>query len=366
MSDLRERLRRARLLPPNDYLGWTPYAWLIYLPVFFIQPVVEGPSLVRWSLCIAGTLVFLVTYFRGYWVRDRRLVAIIVIHVALALSFTPINTGAYVFFIYAASFAAQLEPTADALRWIAFVIIAGLAGAWAFHAPLYYWIGHSVFTPFIAGINLHFAGVHRGNARLRMAHEEIKHLAAVAERERIGRDLHDVLGHTLSLIVLKAELAAKLAERDPARAAGEIRDVEQTARTALREVRDAIRGYRPTLSDELARARVLLDAARIVADVDVSDAPLSRGGEEVIALALREAITNVVRHSGASHARIRVWRNEAHAMLEVTDDGGATSSTEGAGLRGMRERVESLGGQVSRAFDGGVRLTIALPIERAT
>jgi two-component system sensor histidine kinase DesK len=361
------RLRFPRLLPPDDYLGWTPYAWLIYVLAVFVQPIVER-SWTRGAVAALATLVFLVTYFRGHWVRDRRLNTIILIQVALGIALSPINTGAYVFFVYAASFGAQIERTRIALRWIGAIYVVGLITAVVIDAPSYYWIGHAIFTPFIAGVNLHFAGVNRANAKLRLAHEEIRQLAAVAERERIARDLHDVLGHTLSLIVLKSELASKLAEKDPARAAKEIRDVEQVSRAALREVREAIRGYRPTLSDELAHARALLDAAHISAHVDVGELVLAPAGEEVIALALREAVTNVVRHSGAEHATIRVWRDESGTMLEVADDGRHTAGadSEGNGLRGMRERVEALGGQMSRAFDRGMRLTIALPLEPAS
>ena len=359
---MREWIRSPRLLPPDSPTGWTPYAWLIYLPTFFVQPAIDGASAAEWALCAAGTLVFLVSYFRGYWVRGRDLIPIIIVQAALAWAFTPSNTGAYVFFVYAASFAGQMERKADAVLWIGIVFVAGLGAAWLHDVPIYYWFGHAVFTPLIGSVNFHFASVQRSNRTLRLAHEEIEHLATVAERERIARDLHDVLGHTLSLIVLKAELASKLAERDPARAVQEIRDVEQVSRAALREVREAIRGYRPTLADELTRARSLLEAARISAVLDVVEVGFPREQEEVIALALREAVTNVVRHSGASHANIRIWQEGASALLEVTDDGRREPGGEGAGLRGMRERVELLGGRVSRAFERGMRLRVVVPL----
>jgi two-component system sensor histidine kinase DesK len=230
-----------------------------------------------------------------------------------------------------------------------------------------------VFTPLIGAVSFHRAQVGRSTETLRRAHDEIEHLAAVAERERIARDLHDVLGHTLSLIVLKAELAAKLAERDPARAQVEIRDVEAVSRRALKEVREAIRGYRPTLVDELARARALLDTAHIGATIettiDPADLKARAGAEEVMALALREAVTNVVRHSGASRATIRAWREapSGSAVLEVADDGRGAGAREGIGLRGMRERVESLDGSLTArsmtaSSQQGTRLTITIPL----
>ena len=362
---------RLRLLPPSEELGWTPYAWLIYLPVFFVGPVWGHASPAVWSLHIAGAIVFLVAYFRGYWLHDRQLLFVIAALVALAMAFTPINFGAYVFFIYATSCAARIERQREAVATIVAIWLLGFVTALLSHAPSYYWIAHGVFVPFIGGLNLHSEDVARANAKLRLAHDEIEHLAAVAERERISRDLHDVLGHTLSLIVLKAELASKLADRDPVRALKEIRDVEQVSRTALQEVRDAIRGYRPTLADEIARARSILAAARIEARFDeritVETLESNRGTMEVIALALREAVTNVVRHSGAATATIRLWCDNEHAMLEVADDGRGAEHAEGAGLRGMRERVETIGGHVTRSSEGagGTHLTVAVPLVAA-
>jgi two-component system sensor histidine kinase DesK len=222
-----------------------------------------------------------------------------------------------------------------------------------------------VFVPLIGGVNLHFAQVGRANARVQRAESEIGRLAAVAERERIARDLHDVLGHTLSLIVLKSELAAKLAERDPTRAAREIREVEQVSRAALAEVREAIRGYRATLDDEAARARRLLDAAGIRAEVAIGERPPDRARDEALALVLRETVTNVVRHSGATVCRVAAACADGACTLTVADDGrgggrgGAVH--EGGGLRGVRERVEALGGRVACDGARGMRVTVTIP-----
>ncbi|MEJ7812843.1 MAG: sensor histidine kinase, partial [Gemmatimonadaceae bacterium] len=361
--------RRFRLLPPNKYIAWTPYAWLIYLPTFLIEPITGTRAGTTgaggWALTLLGLAVFLAAYFRGYWVRGRQLLPIMAIQLALGVLYAPVNTGSSVFFVYGASFAAQLGHTRDALRAILLFTAVAALTAWATHAPLYFWITAVGFTPLIAAVNFHFAQVGRANTKLRLAQEEVEHLAAVAERERIARDLHDVLGHTLSLIVLKAELAAKLAERDPRRAVQEIRDVEQVSRKALHEVRDAIRGYRATLPDEGERARSLLRAAGIACEMDVAPPPLDRSREEAVALALREAVTNVVRHSGASRCRVRVAEVAGACVLEVTDDGRGGDGADGSGLRGMRERVEALGGKVERGRERGTRgamLRVTVPL----
>jgi two-component system sensor histidine kinase DesK len=216
----------------------------------------------------------------------------------------------------------------------------------------------------IGGGNIFFAQRNRSLAKLRMANEEIEHLAKVAERERIARDLHDVLGHTLSVVILKSELAGKLLEREPERAGKEIREVEQIARQALTEVREAIRGYRARgLFAELAMAKSTLETAGIAVQCNAPAAleipPLQEG---VLSLAVREAVTNVMRHSQARSCRLQLEQRNGSCRLEVADDGSGGSSLEGNGLRGMRERVEMLGGTLTRTTAAGNTLTITLPL----
>jgi two-component system, NarL family, sensor histidine kinase DesK len=201
------------------------------------------------------------------------------------------------------------------------------------------------------------------NRKLRKANEEIEHLAKLAERERIARDLHDVLGHTLSVITLKSELAGKLMERDPQRAAKEIGEVEQISRQALSEVRDAIRGYRAQgLASELALAKSTLETAGVSVQCDAATTvKLPAMQESVLSLAVREAVTNVVRHAQARTCRLRVEQHNGSCRLEIHDDGCGSSNGEGNGLRGMRERVEMLGGTLDRSTESGTTLTITLP-----
>jgi two-component system sensor histidine kinase DesK len=201
---------------------------------------------------------------------------------------------------------------------------------------------------------------------MRLAHEELEHLAKVAERERIARDLHDVLGHTLSLITLKSELARKLVDRDPERAKQEMHDVETASRAALADVREAIRGYRSDgIFAELARARTALETAGVTVECQTDPVPLSPAQESVLALALREAVTNVVRHAEARRCNVILKRNNALCTLEVADDGRGADGPEGNGLRGMRERLEVLGGSLRLLTSNGTRLIIDLPLASA-
>jgi two-component system sensor histidine kinase DesK len=216
----------------------------------------------------------------------------------------------------------------------------------------------------IGSINIHFKQRNRDNKKLLMAQEEVEHLAKIAERERIARDLHDVLGHTLSVIVLKSELAAKLAERDPARAVQEIKDVERISRDALSQVRSTVRGYHSlSLQAEAEQATATLKAAGVKVECSFANADIPPSHEGVLALALREAVTNVIRHAKATCCRLRLRPIEGGCELEIKDDGCGRMSPEGIGLTGMRHRVESLGGQLQREISSGTRLVITLPVK---
>jgi two-component system sensor histidine kinase DesK len=174
-----------------------------------------------------------------------------------------------------------------------------------------------------------------------------------------------VLGHTLSVITLKSELAGKLIDRDPQRAGKEIREVEQISRQALTDVRDAIRGYRSQgLVAELAQAKSTLETAGLTVQCDAATTvKLPAVHESVLSLAVREAVTNVVRHAQARTCRMRLEQQNGSCRLEIHDDGRGSSNGEGNGLRGMRERVEMIGGTLSRSTESGTTLTITLPLK---
>lgn len=356
-----------RLIPKESVHSWTAYLWLIYLSFFLAAPAMNPhTSAAEWMATAAGTLAFLALYFRGFWVRGRALLLCMAGITALGVIFTPFNPGAGAFFIYAAAFAGSLGSTRQAWWSIAAIEAVTIATLLLAKVSVYNAIWPVVFVVIVGAINTHYAEQGRANKRLRLAHDEIERLAKVAERERIARDLHDLLGHTLSLIVLKSELATKIAERDPARAAREIADVERISRDALAQVRQAVSGYRNQgLSSEIASAREMLRAANVELTVDAQPAVLSAAQEAILSLALREGVTNVVRHAQATRCSISISGAEQCVRMTIRDDGRGGGPEEGAGLAGMRERVAAVGGTLSRETSGGTTLTIVLPSSAA-
>lgn len=214
----------------------------------------------------------------------------------------------------------------------------------------------------------------RTTVELREARATVAQLAANEERLRLARDLHDLLGHSLSLITLKSELAGRMLPAHPDKAAQQVADIEQVSRQALVDVREAVSGYRrPRLSAELAGTKVALTAAGITADLpaepDLTGVP--EPSETALAWALREAITNVVRHSGARRCTVELLRRQTLdgpvLELAVEDDGsGDQGSGPGNGLAGLTERLAKAGGTLEAGGTRqGFRLTARVPAARA-
>jgi two-component system sensor histidine kinase DesK len=212
----------------------------------------------------------------------------------------------------------------------------------------------------------------RTNRELVAARAEVARLAVADERERFARDLHDLLGHSLSVIALKAQLARKRLPADPEGAAADVADIEVVTRDALREVRETVSGYRrPALDAELEGARTALDAAGIETTIDRPAVALPPDVEAVLAWTVREAATNVIRHSGASHSAIRVVPALGQASVEIVDDGGGVNGDAGgagSGLSGLEARLREVGGRLEAGprDDGpGFRVHAVVPVESA-
>ncbi|MFF4013923.1 sensor histidine kinase [Streptomyces sp. NPDC001843] len=207
---------------------------------------------------------------------------------------------------------------------------------------------------------------------LRAAREELARRAVEQERLRFSRDLHDLLGHTLSVIVIKSEAARRLADRDLAAALTQIGDIESVGRQALTEIREAVTGYREgSLATELSRACSALTAASVEPAVRRSGTPLAPQTEALLGWVVREAVTNVVRHSDATRCEITVDSDTEQARLTVTDNGTGKAVTRpaegigGTGLKGLTERLAAAGGSLKAGPSprGGFTVTAGIPVE---
>jgi two-component system sensor histidine kinase DesK len=203
-----------------------------------------------------------------------------------------------------------------------------------------------VITVSVGASMLFFGRQREAEQRLGVAQDEITRLAVVEERARFSRDLHDVLGHSLTVVAMKSELAARLVDVDPARAKTEMQDVERLSREALQGLRRAVSGYREAdLDAELVSARAALEAAAIDAALPTDGDAAADDVRSLFAWVLREGVTNVVRHAAASRVRVALTRT----ALTIEDDGtglldpDAASTTPGNGLRGLRERADAVG-----------------------
>lgn len=338
--------------------------WMIYpIQAFAAQPRPLPHTLLFWGSLLAFSLVYARTFLLDR-PDDRWAYAGWLAGAGLwALGWWLYGPSSLSFLIYGASLIGWQRRGSVALLGAGINVLLMLVMIQVIHGQL----GDYLFTVFIpVAAYGNYAGYTSLAARRKLAQvqQEKERLAADAERERIARDLHDLLGHTLSVIVLKSELAGKLAAVDPARAAEEIREVERISRGALQEVRSAVRGYRGSgFGAELARAKVALDAAGVKLEVMDSLPELSGMAEATAAMLLREAVTNIVRHAKASEVRVSLTRTPAGHTLTIHDNGIGGDAPEGTGLNSMRERLRAIGGTLERDGRQGTRLSAHFPAE---
>ena len=385
-GQLRSRWGRDRG-DPHEPLGRARALGLVVWVLFIVVPIIDAitntGSATEHVLAITGAVAFsgvyvwlVLTWFeeQAYW-RTLSLAGVMLV---LACVLTVADRPSWGFLFTYCAACIGLVVSSD-LGMPAVILCA----AAAFGATVIAGGGSGAAGGFAAsavGIGLLLVlmrDLRMRNQELMQARAELARSAVTAERERFARDLHDLLGHSLSVIAIKAELAGRLLQIDPERAAAEVGDVEQVARQSLREVRQAVSGYRqPTLEGELEGARVALSAAGIVAEFERAPVALDPDVEAVLAWAVREGATNVIRHSGARHCQVRVRAGVADAEVEVVDDGGGEASLGagetgagngdgGHGIEGLSERAEQLRGRIEAGRlpgGGGFRLAVSIPV----
>jgi two-component system, NarL family, sensor histidine kinase DesK len=345
------------------------HAWLVCLFFPLVSLVREPPATFRLALGLFALLFFAVSYTwlmwphpasRGAQARARSRISFL-LFVTLSLQvlvFSLVYGPAWLWlFIGVSAIAGVLLPMRSAFAVIVLftllplLITVGMKGGIA--GVDWWWL--IALMLLVRGLGLDMIGVARMGSSIRELHtarRELARLAVIEERLRLARDLHDLLGHTLSMITLKSELARHLVKEEPDRCAQELTEIEGVARQTLREVREAVAGYRqPRLESELDGARQLLEAASIDVRLERSTEEFLPAIDAILAWTVREGVTNVIRHSRARRCLIRLTQENGTACAEVINDGDvlphAESATgQGFGLAGLRERVSALGGHL--------------------
>ena len=348
---------------------YTFYAmiWLAYL-IYPLLSLFGMHSVLKITVGAIGLLVFVPVYVSAFTLRpppDR-----VTFVAAAAIELIGLSTAAYLgvpflgLAVYVPVVLARLRSGRAAILTVAISVGLMVAVGRAVGAPSSLLLSLALVSVLSSVALRGFLRFIDSTLALRRAQEEIAQLAKLEERSRPARDLPDILGHSLSLVVLKSELAQALLQRGAAgEAEGEIEELQAVARAALAEVREAVTGYRKeSLAAELLRAPTTLAAAGIRCDVEGQLAGLTDAQDAALALVVREAVTNVARHSAAHSCGIRLWREAGQMRLRVDDDGRANDMvTPGNGLGGMTERLSALGGDVKWRGGNGFTLEVALP-----
>lgn len=354
-------------------MAWLMLVWSIWI---FLTPMYQTSRFPNWLWpTIASYAIFLVLFYRAHY-RSRHQVLWCAFGIgALGFALTPLNPGAQSYMIYACAFIPlAVAPRPAVLLMLGLMSLYATEWLWLAFPPIY--IVTVVAIAIAVGLmNVVFMHKVRADAALRLSHEEVRRLAALAERERIGRDLHDLLGHTMSLVALKSDLAGKLlqrAESIEARAAAqrEIAEVTRIAREALAQVRAAVTGIRAAgIAAELVSAKLLLESDGIAFESGVDPRWLDGGAlpsaaETALAMTVREAVTNIQRHARARRASIALETVGEEAVLRIVDDGRGGAIVPGNGLSGMRERIEAVGGRlrIDAGKGEGTRIEVRVPL----
>jgi two-component system sensor histidine kinase DesK len=345
---------------------WVDAVHLLWSVWVFVTPVFSGYSW-RWAaLTLISYPIFLALYAKCCVASRRHTPWYALGLIGLCFALMPWYPSGLSYFIYGCVMICSCRMSLR--RYL--VVLAVLNAVCLGEAALLHYPWQAVIsiplTSFIIGMIINAERVGEAkDAELQLSHDEVRRLAGLAERERIGRDLHDLLGHTLSLITLKLELSRKLLDRDSEAARREMEEAEKVARHALAEVRSAVSGIRATdLAAELASARLLLESSRVHFEYGQLPTDLPGDIERGFSLIVREAATNIARHAEASSARVEIVREHASVRMLISDNGRGGIDVDGNGLCGMRERVRALGATlgIESPRGHGTRLRIVAPV----
>ncbi|WP_024870148.1 sensor histidine kinase [Pseudoxanthomonas suwonensis] len=351
---------------------WTEFVHLLWSVWVFIVPVFtpQGHDARWWLLTAISYPAFIALYAGTLVSSPRRAAKLALAMMLLCLVLLPWYPSGMSYFVFGCVMLG-MYPWRSGWGYAGALLLGNVALLGLAFAVGYPWVSLAWMpvTTLVVGLIVHVERQrHSRDVALRLSQDEVRRLAATAERERIGRDLHDLLGHTLSLVALKADLAGRLIQANPEAARREIGELGQVARDALAQVRRAVTGIRAAeLAAELAAAKVLLEGEGVRLAVDNEAGELPPAQETVLALCLREAATNIHRHARATRVQVSLRRDGQRWRLLVEDDGRGGAIRPGNGLEGMRERLQALGGSlaIEAAQPRGTRLVAELPCWQA-
>jgi two-component system sensor histidine kinase DesK len=339
---------------------WGFLVWTLPLAYVFWDPYRLGATWLEWVTTAATLAVVLALFLTGITYDEQRKIVgrVCVALLLIALAGVAYRPSFGLYFPVAAAFVGS--AVGGRLSW-SVAILSAMAVLFGAEWWLWYFDSRGPLLPlfvlaqiFLSGIGATFAYRQRVDAQRR---------DKASERERIAKDLHDVVGHSLSSLALKAELARRVFHKDPARALQEIADVERIARQSLEEMRGAIHGYHAgDIYAELDRVESLLKAADVNVERRCEQLEMPPAKERVLALILREAVTNILRHSQAKTCRLALFLAEDAYRLEISDDGRGGEHAEGIGMRSIRTRAEALGGTAVWSSAVGTHLAVRLPV----
>jgi len=344
-----------------------PWVWLAYLPLYGMTWLYHTPSTFDFLVSIAGLVVFLALYLYAARCTGRAVILPAVLILLLALAMIPFGGNWTVLAVYACAAAAELRPARDALRLVAAFIAVSVTATILQGMPWYVVAMIGLFEAMVVYSKMAGMALGEKHGALLKAQEEVRLLAQEAERERIARDLHDLLGRTLTLIALKSDLSARLIAADPQAAERELREIGEAARSGLAEVRATVAGISQAgLAREIEASRAALATAGVTCEISGEDLAIPAANGAVLAMALREAVTNVIRHAAATSCHIALAEDAEGVRLTVTDNGQGGRFAEGSGLRGMRARLSAAGGRLRvQAGKTGTEVTAAVPVAAA-
>ncbi|SNY49075.1 two-component system, NarL family, sensor histidine kinase DesK [Arsukibacterium tuosuense] len=345
------------------------WVYLINL-IFYIIPLFTV-SFAPWQYLsmLTALLLFLGCYFWAYRCNRHTMHWPIAGIVLVAALITPVNPGSVSMFAYAGFFIGFAYSLRRYLLLMA--LLTGLMVLLEITLTIHWNLFLVMGIPIVLAVS--FLGraeqtKQRHYLAEQQSEDEIKQLAAMVERERIGRDLHDILGHTLSSVILKADLATKLlAHQQTEPAQQQLAELSQIARDALSQVRQSVSGYKHQgLTAEVAKLLGRLRDAGFQAALKGEIPVLSNRRETAVILALTELVTNVMRHSKGDSCQLQFLQQDNNLHICLSDNGPATAINEGNGITGLRERLAAIGATLALQQHHGVTATIQLPLQEQT